>query len=181
MERPFSCDGYRDTDYLLGCTFYVDLNAVKAGLALGIDDYKYTSAKIRLDMLRSKIQANDKQEGPPTEPVPKAEAQEEISVPMISKGEFLSVMKIDTLSNDPQLHTQGYRCSDKGFLDHTDKEYLRALEWCITNKIFEREVRRCLRTSLIALSNIDLGPRWFLSRPRRLARCIAIGQGVSRA
>jgi REP element-mobilizing transposase RayT len=130
-----------NTDYLLGCTFYVDLNAVKAGLALGIDDYKYTSAKIRLDMLRSKIQANDKQEGPPTEPVPKAEAQEEISVPMISKGEFLSVMKIDTLSNDPQLHTQGYRCSDKGFLDHTDKEYLRALEWCITNKIFEREVK----------------------------------------
>jgi len=26
-------------------------------------------------------------------------------------------------------------------LDHTDKEYLRALEWCITNKIFEREVK----------------------------------------
>jgi hypothetical protein len=87
------------------------------------------------------MQANDKQEGPPTEPVPNAEAQEEISVPMISKGEFLSVMKIDTLSNDPQLHTGGFRCSNKGFLDHTDKEYLRALEWCITNKIFEREVK----------------------------------------
>jgi hypothetical protein len=130
-----------DTDYLLGCTFYVDLNAFKAGIALGIEDYKYTSAKIRLDMLRAQMHANDKQEGPPTEPIPEAKAQQAVSVPRISKGEFLSVMKIDTLSNDPQLHTRGHRCSDKGFLDYTDREYLRALEWCIANKILEREVK----------------------------------------
>ncbi|MFM8397492.1 MAG: hypothetical protein ACKOAH_06645, partial [Pirellula sp.] len=28
-----------------------------------------------------------------------------------------------------------------GFLDYTDKEYLHALEWCIRNKILEREMK----------------------------------------
>ncbi|MFM8190327.1 MAG: hypothetical protein ACKN85_17715, partial [Pirellula sp.] len=153
-----------DTDHLLGCSFYVDLNAIKAGLSLGIEDYSYTSAKVRLDRLRSKMQEleKQKQEGPPVEPIPIDESQGKASIPQapeskektpsekksekppvwipkISKGEFLSVVKISGLSSDPQLHSGGFRCSDKGFLDHTDKEYLDALEWCIRNKILERE------------------------------------------
>ena len=155
-----------DTDHLLGCSFYVDLNAIKAGFSLGIDDYSYTSAKVRFDRLRSQMQELEKQqqEGPPVEPIPIDESQGKASIPQvletsekspseqksekppvwipkISKGEFLSLVKISTLSNDPQLHTGGFRCSDKGFLDYTDKEYLHALEWCIRNKILEREMK----------------------------------------
>ncbi|MFN5915408.1 MAG: hypothetical protein ACK48K_01415, partial [Planctomycetota bacterium] len=125
-----------DTDHLLGCSFYVDLNAIKAGLSLGIDDYNYTSAKVRLDMLRSKMQELEKQgqEGPPVDPIPTVKAQGDPSIPQalettekspseqksekppvwipkISKGEFLSVVKISKLSSDPQLHSGGFRCS----------------------------------------------------------------------
>ncbi|MFM8401853.1 MAG: hypothetical protein ACKOAH_28840 [Pirellula sp.] len=155
-----------DSDHLLGCSFYVDLNAIKAGLSLGIDDYSYTSAKVRFDRLRSQMQELEKQqqEGPPVDPIPIDESQGKATIPQvletsekspskqksekppvwipkISKGEFLSVVKISTLSSDPQLHTGGFRCSDKGFLDYTDKEYLHALEWCIRNKILEREMK----------------------------------------
>jgi hypothetical protein len=42
-----------DPSYLLGCGFYVDLNAFMAGLACGIDDYAYTSAKFRLESLKT--------------------------------------------------------------------------------------------------------------------------------
>ena len=155
-----------DTDHLLGCSFYVDLNAIKAGLSLSIDDYNYTSAKVRLDILRSKMQELEKQEQecPPVELIPTVEALGDGSIPQalestekspiekksekppvwipkISKGAFLSVVKISKLSSDPQLHSGGFRCSDKGFLDYTDKEYLDALEWCIRNKIIERELK----------------------------------------
>ncbi len=148
-----------DTEHLLGCALYVDLNAVKAGIAQGIDDYQYTSGKIRLDVLRSKQESLQKTEAQKADPIAKVDLSDQASiatlsedpedrqasekaslaVPKISKGEFLSVMKMDKLSHDPQLHKGGFRCSDKGFLVYTDKEYLDALEWCIRNKILQRE------------------------------------------
>ena len=148
-----------DTEHLLGCALYVDLNAVKAGIAQGIDDYQYTSGKIRLDVLRSKQESLQKTEAQKADPIAKVDLSDQASiatlsedpedrqasekaslaVPKISKGEFLSVMKMDKPSHDPQLHKGGFRCSDKGFLDYTDKEYLDALEWCIRNKILQRE------------------------------------------
>lgn len=145
-----------DTDHLLGCALYVDLNAVKASMAQGIDDYKYTSAKVRLDRLRSEQEALEKQEAVKTDPVlvvdspgdasgaeccqDKEETRNESKFrPGMSKGEFLSLVKLTSLSSDPQLHDRGFRCSDKGFLEYSEREYLDALEWCIRNKITHRE------------------------------------------
>jgi hypothetical protein len=190
-----------DNEYMLGCSFYVDLNAFKAGLAQGIDDYNYTSAKIRLDMLRAKMQASDKQEGPPLDPIPKVETQGDASllkspenseqpdhpehskklekskhkpetkeppglIPMTSKGEFLSVVKLDTLSNEVQLHKGGFRCSDKGFLGYTDKEYLDALEWCIRNKILEREMKTLPEDTPMCIKQHRFGAEMIIKQAR---------------
>ena len=53
-----------DLEYLLGCCLYVDLNAIQAAMAQGIDDYDYTSAKIRLDMIRSKQKVAEDEQAP---------------------------------------------------------------------------------------------------------------------
>ena len=147
-----------DTDHLLGCALYVDLNAVKASMARGIDDYKYTSAKVRLDRLRSTEEALQKQEVLKADPVLVVDSTGGVSspessqdkkekggddesgfIPGMSKGEFLSAIKLESMADDPQLHDRGFRCSDKGFLEYSEREYFDALEWCIRNKITERE------------------------------------------
>ena len=147
-----------DTDHLLGCALYVDLNAVKASMARGIDDYKYTSAKVRLDRLRFAEEALQKQEVLKADPVlvvdstgdvsspegsqdkkEKGGDDEPVFIPGMSKGEFLSAIKLESMADDPQLHDRGFRCSDKGFLEYSEREYFDALEWCIRNKITERE------------------------------------------
>jgi REP element-mobilizing transposase RayT len=180
-----------DLAYLLGCCLYVDLNAVQAAMAQGIDDYDYTSAKIRLDMIRSKQKAKEDEQAPaanqpqsenetvPIESPPKesaSQAQEKTQdkdrkkkVPMeisnLSKGEFMSLVKLETESNDPQLHKDGYRCSDKGFLDYTVEEYLDALRWCIKHKLFRadatmpEDVPECLKKH-------SLGPELVLQQAR---------------
>jgi REP element-mobilizing transposase RayT len=156
-----------DVSYLLGCCLYVDLNAVQAAIAESIEGYDYTSAKIRLDMIRSKLKAREDQQAQevnqpqgenPTVQIESqakdsgAQAQENkenkdrkktapMSISNISKGEFLSLVKLETESNNPQLHKDGYRCSDKGFLEYTVEEYLDALKWCIKNKIFRADAR----------------------------------------
>ncbi len=147
-----------DTDHLLGCALYVDLNAVKASMAQGIDDYKYTSAKVRLDRLRSKQETLQKQEVLKSDSVLVVDTPWDVSsaegsqdkeekggddesgfIPGMSKGEFLSAIKLESMADDPQLHDRGFRCSDKGFLEYSEREYFDALEWCIRNKITERE------------------------------------------
>lgn len=147
-----------DTDHLLGCALYVDLNAVKASMARGIDDYKYTSAKVRLDRLRSTEEALQKQEVLKADSVLVVDSPGDVSsaegcqakeekggddesgfIPGMSKGEFLSAIKLESMADDPQLHDRGFRCSDKGFLEYSEREYFDALEWCIRNKITERE------------------------------------------
>lgn len=132
-----------DNSYLLGCSLYVDLNAFAAAISQSLEDYDYTSAKIRLDMLRAIQSAKNGQsdqgesKGSEEHNAHDSMKEEKKPIPRISKGEFLSAIKLNTMSDDPELHTQGFRCSDKGFLDYSIEEYLEVLEWCIKNKITE--------------------------------------------
>lgn len=180
-----------DLAYLLGCCLYVDLNAVQAAMAQGIDDYDYTSAKIRLDMIRAKQKAKENEQAPaanqpqrenetvPIESPPKdaaSQAQEKTQdkdrkkkVPMeisnLSKGEFMSLVKLETESNDPQMHKDGYRCSDKGFLDYTVEEYLDALRWCIKHKLFRADATMPEDVPECLMKN-SLGPELVLQQAR---------------
>ncbi len=181
----------QENSHLLGCCLYVDLNAVKAGLAQCIQDYDYTSAKIRLEKIKATQQATQDQQGSgagqilqldPLAEVSVAQAPEEPSKPKakdilqspkpvlrISKGEFLSLMKLDELSSNPQLHTSGFRCSDKGFLDYSVREYLEVLEWCIRNKITEPEAQMPAEVPA-CLSKHPLGPELVVRQAREFGR-----------
>lgn len=181
----------QENSHLLGCCLYVDLNAVKAGLAQCIQDYDYTSAKIRLEKIKATQQATEDQQGSgagqivhldPLAEVSVAQAPEEPSKPKakdspqspkpvlrISQGEFLSLMKLDQLSSNPQLHTSGFRCSDKGFLDYSVREYLEVLEWCIRNKITEPEAQMPAEVPA-CLSKHPLGPEMVVRQAREFGR-----------
>lgn len=181
----------QENSHLLGCCLYVDLNAVKAGLAQCIQDYDYTSAKIRLEKIKATQQATEDQQGSgagqivqldPLAEVSVAQAPEEPSKPKakdsphspkpvlrISQGEFLSLMKLDQLSSNPQLHTRGFRCSDKGFLDYSVREYLEVLEWCIRNKITEPEAQMPAEVPA-CLSKHPLGPEMVVRQAREFGR-----------
>jgi hypothetical protein len=113
-------------------------------------------------------------ESPPKESASQAQENTEdkdrkkktpMSISNLSKGEFMSLVKLETASNDPQLHKDGYRCSDKGFLDYTVEEYLDALRWCIKNKLFRadatipEDVPECLKKH-------RLGPELVLRQAR---------------
>ena len=182
-----------DASYLLGSCFYIDLNAYKAYLTSSIEGYAYTSAKFRLDMLRSKQEQEPEQKHEQeqeglvddsqvvlSDPAStggdglqadklqdKPQEEEKKSYANISRGEFLSQVKLDTYSNNPQLHTRGFRCSDKGFLEYSDREYLDALEWCIRNKVIQEEsklpedVPNCLKSNPLGAETVLLQARDF--------------------
>jgi len=140
-----------DEPHLLACSVYVDLNAIKAAMAETLDGYKYTSACVRIEQIRLRHMAKAMQNAAeiqslavaPTKdgtgqiapvsanpPPPKIETH---------KGGFLSPIKINKLSLLPELHMEGYRCSDKGFLDISEEQYFELLEWCIKNKLLDRD------------------------------------------
>jgi hypothetical protein len=139
-----------DVKYSLSCSLYIDLNAMEANISKSIDDYEYTSAKLRLDMLRAQQSPKEARAGEADESVGTEVANssgesgvskqdKQVPIPRITRWEFLSAVKITALSHQPELHTQGFRCSDKGFLDITVEEYLDVLQWCIKNKFAQTE------------------------------------------
>lgn len=68
-----------------------------------------------------------------------AKQDRQLPIPKITRGEFLSAVKITKQAHEAELHTQGFRCSDKGFLDITVEEYLDVLQWCIKNKFAQAQ------------------------------------------
>jgi len=136
-----------DNAYLLGSSLYVDLNAFKAAIAQSIDGYQYTSAKFRLDMIQANQDQKHDEDSTNADDVkttgstPQEDLVRATSDPKISRGEFLSQVRIETLSHDPQVHKLGHRCSDKGYLEYSVNEYLDALDWCIRNNIIHAEAK----------------------------------------
>lgn len=121
-----------DEPHLLGCSVYVDLNAIKAAMTETLDGYNYISASVRLEQIRLRHRVKKEAERQEDHPdIPQKTAIHS------SKGEFLSPIKIEKLGHLPELHLDGFRCSDKGFLDMTEQEYIDLLQWCITNKILD--------------------------------------------
>ena len=140
-----------DEPHLLACSVYVDLNAIKAAMAETLDGYKYTSASLRIEQIRLRhlakaalnsaelqsIAAVQTKDG--TGGIAPVTATPTVSKTETLKGGFLSPIKINKLSLLPELHMEGYRCSDKGFLDISEEQYIDLLEWCIKNKLLDRE------------------------------------------
>lgn len=158
-----------DEPHLLACSVYVDLNAIKAAMAETLDGYKYTSASVRIEQIRLRHMAKAVQNSVELQSIAAVQTREDTggiatisanpTLPKIEtlKGGFLSPIKINKLSQLPELHTEGYRCSDKGFLDISEEQYIELLEWCIKNKLLDRdsatpkELPICLQTRSVAI------------------------------
>lgn len=135
-----------DEPHLLGCSVYVDLNAIKAAMAETLDGYEYVSASVRIAQIRlrmmakhqAQLKAQEQQSQDDSESADTSVPKPEGPPAKLPRTDFLSPIKLRHPSHIPELHTDGHRCSDKGFLDLTDTQYIDLLEWCITNKILDR-------------------------------------------
>jgi REP element-mobilizing transposase RayT len=139
-----------DESHLLACSVYVDLNAIKAAMSETLDGYKYTSASVRIQQIRLRHQASllAQQEEPADKPPSDTKPSDTGGPPGTGespkqkirsrRAEFLSPIRIQTQAHVPELHKDGFRCSDKGFLDMTETQYIDLLQWCVRNKITKK-------------------------------------------
>ena len=146
-----------DELHLIACALYVDLNPIRAAMAQSLEEYDYTSARVRLERLRRMRNASEKDPAAhsPPDPIPTAEGTassdskpialtEQSPAPrkektFVERCAFLSALRMETLSSDVEESKTGFRCSDKGFLTMSDKEYLDLLQWCVENKITDKD------------------------------------------
>jgi hypothetical protein len=106
-----------DEAALLACSIYVDLNVIRAGLALTPEASDFTSAQRRIQALV--------QRGPP-----QSEAGAETLPGHPAPDAWIAPLTLDeTADPGPVPSRSGSRCSDKGFLPMTVAEYLALLDW----------------------------------------------------
>jgi hypothetical protein len=110
-----------DETAILACAAYVDLNPIRAAIAETLEDSDFTSAQKRIADLRAEcLVGND-------------ESSEEMagSRPNFYSGQHLAPVNLQESGGKtgPDVHTDGSRCSDKGFLPMSTAEYLDLLDW----------------------------------------------------
>lgn len=108
-----------DEAAILACGVYVDLNAIRAGLALTPEASDFTSAQRRIQALNQKDLA----------------AEQAATIPEIATSsppdDWLAPLSLveATPASGPMPSKSSARCSDKGFLALTVEEYLQLLDW----------------------------------------------------
>ena len=146
-EGRFKAQRIADEAGLLACAMYVDLNPVRAAMAESPEQSPHTSAYDRIEAKNGKridSAAFD------LRPVPRQQAAEEIrNTPVdelreqrkkqkrnptgrkIRRDGWLSPLTLSAkhLSSDPQVHRDGVRSSDRGFLNIGWQEYVELLRW----------------------------------------------------
>jgi len=146
-EGRFKAQRIVDEAGLLACAMYVDLNPVRAAMAESPEQSSHTSAFDRIESGRGKridSAAFD------LLPVPTERAGEEIRRTPVEKlrqerkakkrnptgrrirrDAWLSPLSMDPakLSDNAQVHRDGLRASDRGFLRLSLADYLRLLRW----------------------------------------------------
>ena len=146
-EGRFKAQRIVDEAGLLACAMYVDLNPVRAAMAEAPEGARHTSAFDRIE--GEKGQTIDSAAFD-LKPVDREEAAREIcETPVetlrakrrrkkrrptgrrIRRDAWLAPLTLaeDRLSGDPQVHTDGLRSSDRGFLTLGWKPYLELLRW----------------------------------------------------
>lgn len=134
-----------DETALLASAAYVDLNPIRAALAETIEDSDYTSAQKRcrdLQVQRSEqpvtttsgplaggSELGGEQSGGPE--AGSSEASAETTDTRDAHSRHLAPVDLQerTAPTGPDVHTEGYRCSNRGFLPMSAAEYLQLLDW----------------------------------------------------
>ena len=146
-EGRFKAERIVDEAGLLACAMYVDLNPVRAAMAESPDAAQYTSAYDRIEGAKGKqldsaafdlVAAETEQAAKEIRQTPVEELRRKRKTKRrnptgrrIRRDGWLSplAMEPQTLSSDAQLHRDGLRASDKGFLHVSLRDYLRLLRW----------------------------------------------------
>lgn len=146
-EGRFKCVKITDEAALLACSVYVDLNPVRARLAETPDEAEHTSIFDRINARRgAKMDSaafdlkvlSQEEAGKTIKETPvrklKQKKKQKCRNPKgrrVARDAWLAPLSLDksSLAADPQPHTDGLRCSDRGFLRMSLKDYVKILRW----------------------------------------------------
>ncbi|MFY9255709.1 MAG: hypothetical protein WAO83_19810 [Fuerstiella sp.] len=145
-EGRFKAQKITDEAGLLACSVYVDLNPVRAKVAESPDESVHTSIYDRLKGGRgAKMESaaydlhvvEAEQSGAELRDTPvedlKQKRKEKKRNPTgrkVARDAWLSPLQLGTsLASNPEAHADGLRCSDRGFLNMSLREYAQLLRW----------------------------------------------------
>jgi len=151
-EGRFRAQRITDEAGLLACAMYVDLNPVRAAMTESPDDSEHTSA---YDRIKGQKGAQIDSAAFDLVPIPTEQAGEKLrTTPVdelrkerrarrknptgrrVQRDEWLAPLTLhpDSSAHDPEVHSDGVRTSDKGFLNLSLTDYLRLLRWTAKQK-----------------------------------------------
>ena len=146
-EGRFKAQRIVDEAGLLACSMYVDLNPVRAAMADSPDHSIHTSAYDRIEAEKGKQipsaafdlkaiptkEAGRKIRETPVDELrqERKEARKNPTGRKVRRDGWLAplTMTRDALGSDAEVHQNGFRGSDKGFLNIDWKDYKRLLRW----------------------------------------------------
>ena len=117
-----------DETAILACAAYVDLNPIRAAIAETIEDSDFTSAQKRARELQrslSQISLADASQDQDAAVASASQSARHLSPVDLSGRD----VKTGVSETGPGGHTQGQRCSDRGFLPMSVADYLSLLDW----------------------------------------------------
>lgn len=146
-EGRFKAQRILDEAGLLACSMYVDLNPVRAAISESPDRSPHTSAYDRIEAEKGVLMESaafdlqpisTEQAGQMIRDTPvqqlqqqKASRRRNPTGRKVRRDGWLAPLTLDaqTLSNEPQVHTEGFRSSDRGFLSLQWDQYKQLLRW----------------------------------------------------
>ena len=149
-EGRFKAQRIVDDAGLLACAMYVDLNPIRAAMAEGLEDYRHTSFYDRIEAEKGRLIPSaafdlvpiSHEESVAQRSKSLAEQREDLKAKKKATGKrvlqdsWLAPLSLDAevQSSDPQVHREGLRASNKGFLRIDWSSYKKLLEWVAENK-----------------------------------------------
>ncbi len=120
-----------DEAAILACAAYVDLNPIRAAMAETLEASDFTSVQRRIESLEQLIATQENTEPPAIEPPGQTQSIPSTMPGVPTPDRFLSPVTIDEQSDElgPVASTNGFRCSDKGYLPLRLPAYLELLDW----------------------------------------------------
>ena len=152
-EGRFKAQRITDQAGLLACAMYVDLNPVRAAMADSPEQAEHTSAYDRIKGKRGqqipsaafdRISISNEEASHQIRNTTTEERQRKRSTKRrnstgkrIVRDSWLAPLPLSAnkLSQDPEVHTNGIRASDKGFLNMGVDSYLDLLKWTAQQRI----------------------------------------------